>query len=337
MKKKPLLKRAPTMDDVARRAGVSRVTASVALNGSRSNTHVSGTTRQRILEAARELGYTRNAQALALRQRRTHVLGYFTGYEEFNAFDPFIAAVINGLRQSCQTHHQDLLLYSGFERGSVEETYAMLTNGKIDGLVMLPSPLNPITDKLINSYLPVVAIANGLPEIPSVVADDATGARLLAEYIASKGHRRIVYYADHHAHTSTRLREQVFQEAAWYYGMDMTIVRQTLEHDSVFEETYLALPREQRPTAAVVWVDSRAYTLIQQCHRHGIRVPDDLAITGWDGIVTRVRPVDVLTTIRVDWESIAAKAVDLLVALIHGEPVPEQTVFPVELIVGETA
>lgn len=76
--------------------------------------------------------------------------------------------------------------------------------------------------------------------------------------------------------------------------------------------------------------------LLEDCARLGIQVPDDLAVVGFDGIETGIKPTCVLTTIRAPWEKVAEKAVDLLMALIEGEDVPPETTFPVELIVGHT-
>lgn len=330
-------KRPPTMQDVARLAGVSRVTASVALNGSRSNTHLSESTRQRIFAAAKQLNYTPNANAMALRSSRSGVIGYYVGYEECNMYDPFNAAMITGLRRSAQNHRQDLLIYSGFERGTADETYSALTNGKIDGLIVLPSSRNPIVDRLVDSYLPVVAIANRIESVPSVVVDDVGGSRLIAEYLAEHGHRQIVYFGDHLDHASTRHRLEAFVEAAEQLGLLVQVVRHTLLDPKVVVAHYLNLPPAERPTAAVCWADSFTYFFLEHCRQYGIRVPNDLAVVGFDGVMPRIRPVYQLTTVRAPWEKAAEIAVDTLHRLIEGEEVPQQTVLPVELVVGETA
>ena len=122
------------MSDVARLAGVHRVTASVVLNDAEASTQVSQATRQRILEAARELGYRPNAMALALRRQRTDIVGFYRG-SDLDAHHPFFADVINGLRRGCRNHDKDLLLYSEFEHRSPDEVYASLANGKVDGLL----------------------------------------------------------------------------------------------------------------------------------------------------------------------------------------------------------
>jgi len=340
----PRHRRAPTMSDVARLAGVHRVTASVVLNNAEARTRVSDATRQRILEAARQLGYQPNAMALALRRRRTDIIGFYCGYNA-NAHDPFTAEVINGLQKGCAAHHKDLLLYGDFEGRSADEIYAAVVNGKIDGLVMIPSPIKPVTDRLVDSHLPIVAIADSLPSIVSVVVDDAAGSRLLAEHLAHKGHRRIMYRKDLFSHTSAVRRLATFKETAAAYGVEVieSLPAGPQYSLSAAEQARLLAPTGVRPTAVVCWQDSNAFILLDHCERLGLRVPHDVAVAGFDGIKPRAKLAYRLTTIRAPWEQVAQKAVEMLLALTREEEdadeyirLPQETVFPVELVLGDT-
>ncbi|HLV33669.1 MAG TPA: LacI family DNA-binding transcriptional regulator [Spirillospora sp.] len=328
------------MSDVAERAGVNRVTVSVALNGSaHGGTRVSEATRQRVLDAARELGYAPSAVARALRGQRTNIIGYYTGHESLNVLDPFTGTVLNGLQKSCRQHHQDLLIFGSFERSSVDDIYASLAGGKIDGLVLLPTPHSPVMDKLLNSHLPIVAIANPVPNLPSVTIDDLSGSHLLANYMARQGHRHILYRGDYLPHSSTVRRCEAFLAAAGELGLRVTFSAESRDgHITPAEvELLTRAPAADRPTAVVSWVDSQAYVFIEDCVRLGIRVPDDLAVAGFDGIDLQIRPAYRLTTIRAPWEVVAATAVDLLMNLIDGEEVEREIMLPVTLVIGETA
>jgi DNA-binding LacI/PurR family transcriptional regulator len=337
--KKSLKKQKPSMRDVARLAGVNRVTASVALNGSlRTGTRVSDATRLRVVAAAKELGYTPNAIALALRGQRTNIIGYFSGYEFLDAHDPFNAVILNGLQRSCHMHRQDLLIFGSYQRNSVEEVYASLVNGKIDGLVLLPTSHSPVLDQLLQSHLPIVAVANPVPNIASVTVDDLTGSRLLAEYLVQKGHQRILYRADAAEHTSTRRRLKAFLGLAPSIGLNVQVSHGESSGQLRPEEvTILTAPPDVRPTAIVSWADSHAYVLLESLRALGIRVPDDFSIVGFDGVPLRIRPAYTLTTIRAPWEQVAATAVDLLMDLIEGGKVAQETMLPVELVAGDTA
>lgn len=337
--KKFLKKHKPSMSDVARLAGVNRVTASVALNGSsRAGTRVSDATRRRVIDAAKELGYTPNAIALALRGQRTNIIGYYSGYEFLDAHDPFNATILNGLQRRCQMHRQDLLIFGSYQRNSVEEVYASLVNGKIDGLVLLPTSHSPVLDQLLQSHLPVIAVANPVANIASVTVDDITGSRLLAEYLTKKNHQRVLYRADPGEHTSTIRRQEAFLNAAESLGMAVKV--SLGEKNGKLRPDEIAIlrgPQDVRPTAIVSWVDSHAYSLLEELHLLGIRVPDDIAVVGFDGIRLKPRPFCTLTSIRAPWDDVAVVAVDLLMTLIEGEKVEQETMLPVELVIGDTA
>lgn len=326
------------MSDVAERAGVNRVTVSVALNGSaHGGTRVSEATRQRVLAAARELGYAPSAVARALRGQRTGIIGYYTGYEFLNVHDPFTGSVVNGLQRSSRQQHQDLLIFGSFERSSVDEIYAALAGGKIDGLVLLYTPHSPVMDKLLNSHLPIVAIANPVPDLPSVTVDDVTGSHLLAQYLAQQGHRRLLYRADRLAHSSTIRRRDAFLSMAGELGLSVIEHAESPDGRLTPFEVDLLTRSADRPTAIVSWVDSHAYVMIEDCKKYGIRIPDDMAVAGFDGADLGVPLAYRLTTIRAPWETVAVTAVNLLMNLLDGQEVERETMLPVELVIGDTA
>jgi DNA-binding LacI/PurR family transcriptional regulator len=193
-------------------------------------------------------------------------------------------------------------------------------------------------DKLFMSYLPVVAIANPVPGLPSVTVDDMTGSQMLARYLADKGHRHLLYRADHLVHSSTVRRRDAFLETAAELGMTVIVTAESSTgHITPFEAALLTGSGASRPTAVVSWVDSQAYIFIEDCTALGIRVPDDLAVVGFDGVVPTMRPACRLTTIRAPWEEAAAIAVNHLMSLLEGHEVQRETMLPVELVIGDTA
>jgi DNA-binding LacI/PurR family transcriptional regulator len=332
-------KRRVTLQAVADLAGVNRVTAAVALGRSpHGGTRVSATTRGRVLAAAHQLGYAPNAIARALRGERTNIVGYYAGYEPLDAHVPFTAAILQGLQRSCRKNHQDLMIFGSFARDTVDSIYATLTSGKIDGLVLLPTPRSPVMDRLFDSHLPVVALANAHPAVPSVVVDDSTGSQAIAAYLAQQGHRHILYRTQAEIRISVVRRQDAFFRAARALGLTVTVSHENDAHElSPHEFMLLHEPPEQRPTAAVCWMDLSAYTLLDECERLGLRVPDDLAIIGFDGVPMRIKPERTLTTVRAPWVEVAALAVDQLLALLDGNEVPPETVLPVEFVHGDTA
>lgn len=102
------------------------------------------------------------------------------------------------------------------------------------------------------------------------------------------------------------------------------------------ELAFLAASEGQRLTAIACWNDHLADRTIAHCNALGLRVPEDIAVVGFDGLVSKERPARRLTTILVPWSKVAQTAVDLLTRRFAGEAIPLETVLPVELIVGET-
>jgi DNA-binding LacI/PurR family transcriptional regulator len=299
--------KAVTIHDVARRAGVSTMTVSNVLSSNRlRQRHVSEETRQRVMAVVREMNYRPNANAVSLRSRRTNIIGVYAGYGYINPENAFLAAILGGLHEGCDLHQKDLLIHGTFRGSSVADIYAELADGRIDGLVLYTPILDPLVERLANSALPVVALADAVPILPSVVVDDALGGRLQAEYLAGKGHRRVKYLCSSGQQESTVRRQRAFCRAACDFGMEVTEqpcrhVRNG-PHISEEEARWLDMPPGVRPTAAVCWNDPTAYDLLEHCQRRELRVPEELAIVGFDGVFPTRGLRQRLTTIRAPWK-----------------------------------
>lgn len=328
---------APTLMDVARRAGVNKITASVAMNGKgQGNTHVSEATRLRVMRAAEELHYQPNSLAQSLRHRKTNTMGfYFPGYMDTR--DLFVSEIVSGLHDACEQNHRDFLLYGTFRGDSIDAIYAELLNGKVDGLVIFVQAGNPLVARLAASHLPVIALANAEKEMACVTVDDLTGARMQAEHLAKKGHR-IVFYATSPYHLGAPDRRyQAFLACAKEWNIQVitgTISEQGSLHESL--EKLMSTPAAQRPTAIVCWHDQLAFYVVENLRSRGIKVPDDMAVIGFDGASSSIPAAFKLTTVRAPWHNVGRTAMDLL-CKTNGKPPAEETILPVEWIAGETA
>ncbi len=186
--------RAVTLGDVAAAAGVSKVAVSVVLNNGRSQVRVSPATRESIVETAQTLEYKPNAMARSLRRQRTDVIGFYSAQGQiFNPLHPFFGTVLKGLLDGCEDHRKDFLLHGTFRNRSENDIYLELLNGQIDGLVLYAREVTPLIQRLIDSRLPVVTIADEVPGLPCVTVDDSLGGKLLATYLADKGYKSVMY------------------------------------------------------------------------------------------------------------------------------------------------
>jgi DNA-binding LacI/PurR family transcriptional regulator len=335
-------RRAVTIADVASAAGVSKMTVSNVLsNNQASHRHVSQQTRERVLAAVQTLRYRPNANALSLRRRCTNIIGVYTGHGYINAENAFLAALIGGLQEGCDRHEKDLLVHGAFPGRSAADIYAELADGRIDGLALYSPTDDPLGKLLSDSHLPVVALTDAVPGLPAVVVDDVQGARLTMEYLAAKGHRHIIYQACTQPLMSAVRRLEACCEFGRANGMQVKVQPtphfRNRAHISDEAVTWLDLPVGQRPTAAVCWNDLTAYDLLEQCERRGLRAPEDVAIVGFDDVISLRGMRRRLTTIHAPWAEVARTAIDLLVRQFAGEEIAPETVLPVHLVLGDTA
>jgi DNA-binding LacI/PurR family transcriptional regulator len=331
-------RRGATLKDVAEQVGVSRMTVSAVLSGGSGNIRVSQATRERVLDAARKLRYRPNALARSLRSRTTNVIGVYSGYHYFEPRNSFFAQLLGGLQEGCVEYRKDLLLHSVFRGDTAEDIHTALMDGRIDGLIMFAPAHDPLVEPLATSHLPVVAVADPVSALTSVTVDDAGSARPVLEYLAARGHRRLVYRSVDRVLISVERRHAAFREEAGRMGLTMEewCATDRVTDDSWFEG-WLARPTHERPTAVVCWNDVAAYDVLDRCAHIGIRVPEALAVTGFDDIPNPVASRFRLTTVRAPWAEVGRTAVRLLVEQIDGAEVPGETVLPVELVLGDTA
>lgn len=328
-----------TLKDVAALANVSPFTVSVALNGSKSNTRISETTRKHIEEAAAQLGYRPNGLARALRAGKTNIVGLYFGYGHLEPHDPFHAEVLTGLQRGCEACQKDLMIHYSFHRYGVEEVFAELVSGKIDGLVLLAAPKDPLVAKLRNSGLAAVAMTDAIEGLPSVIADDESGSVAIARHLASRGHKHIMYRACPGPSDSAERRYNAFVSECGVLGMRVERVTTSDWKGMLSSEEIDLISRRKALgiTAAVCWGDPSANALLKYCNSEGIAVPEDLAIVGFNGIDPPVEPARRLTSVKAYWSEVAARAVHLLVDHLDGKPVPMRTVLPSDFILGDTA
>lgn len=320
--------------DVAAKAGVSVTTASHVLRGY-TGSKIKKETWDRVMEVASELGYRPNAVARSLKNQRMTAVGLYTGYGSHNLRDPFLAEVYTGIQRACSELHYDFLVHGDIEGKTAGEIRLKLSDGKVAGLVVHAQPNDPVVAELSRGALPAIAIADAQPLIPSVVADDSDGMRMVVDYLWERGHRHIAYLSSHVYLASIEARSATIARLVQERGGRCSVLPfpQGRPQD-VFHE-WLSQP--DRPTALCCWNDYHAYWALRSCLNTGLRVPEDYAIVGFDGLLDVLLPIRNLVTVAVPWQKMAAEAVYMIVNQIKGCPPPRLTVSPVSLVEGDTA
>ncbi len=322
-----------TSRQVADRLGVSQATVSRVLRNVPGYQY-SHKTRTRILEEAERLGYRPHAVASSLREGRTRVIGFHNQNSELDAHNIFMAEVIRSLQQACLEISHLLLLHNFAPDVSVSNKLAELTCGRIDGLVVHLQENDPLAKGIAQSGLPVVAIADRVESLPSVACDDDAGVRMAIEHLVERGHERIAFAFSTCPLEAAQARHRAYIQAMEQHGWQpVSIPCSNHDSDATFQALQSVTPR---PTAVCCWTDVSAVCLIRACNRAGVRVPDDLAVAGFDGLIdSHMMPFN-LTTVDVQWARISQTAVNLLMAMLSGESVPWTTNVPPTLRRGDT-
>jgi DNA-binding LacI/PurR family transcriptional regulator len=302
-----------------------------------------------VLETATRLGYRPNAVARSLRQRRTNIVGFYTGHGTLDSRNVFLAEIIGGLLKAADAHRLDLLLHGVFRGASTDDIFNELMDGRIDGLFVHSFAEDPLISRLRDASLPVIALADPVVGIPSVVCDDGNGVHQLVDYLWAHGHRHIAYLKPNLRLMSVEIRWQTFLKEMVARGVhpDHCPVY-TIEVENTLPALEEILTHAVRPTAVCCWNDLSALDLVVNCRERGLRVPDDLAIVGFDGLLDPKRTIQPLVTIGANWQRITQDAMSLMVQQIERrmqrqhsdegkESIPMLTCLPVTLMQGDTA
>jgi DNA-binding LacI/PurR family transcriptional regulator len=326
-----------TLKDVANHVGVSLNAASIVLNNTGSSNQVSQSTRLRIIEAARTLGYQPNSAARALVTRRSNAVGIYVDYE-LDPIEPFTSSLIYGASRACRELRNALILYGRrtVER-SADEICAELLSGIADGVVVASWTDPEILQRLETAFLPVIHYPFAHPVFASVTVDRHRGARLALEHLVRAGHKRIMYHG--FPPQDGVMRAAAYDDVARELGIDLVVAsaENATGLVSIEERELLDRNRGDRPTAVVCWNDEFAYRMLDYCDESGLRVPDDIAVVGYDGVRTFPELKRRLTTVYVPWGQLAHTAVSLLVDIRNGVDVARETPIDIFFQIGDTA
>lgn len=305
---------------VARRAGVSRSTVSVVLNR-RTSIAIAPATRQRVLDAARELGYVPSAAARQLASGRARTIGFVITHAEHLTVDAFVPRALYGLNETA--HRRGFrVLVEALEDVTRPGAYRELVRGKqIDGLIVL----NPRQDderlpELIADGFPIVVIGDAGAG-PPVDMDDFDAAREATRHLLRLGRTRIAHlpYAPL-AYHSSRMRLEGWRAAmreagrdagdAWCEAADYTAESGDRAMRRVLERV--------RPDAVFAGNDTVAFGAMTALRDAGLRIPGDVAVVGFDDIPLAAHASPPLTTVRLPAVELVRAAAERLIERIEG-------------------
>ncbi|NIM93436.1 MAG: substrate-binding domain-containing protein [Anaerolineales bacterium] len=315
--------------DVADLAGVSRTTVSFVLNNV-PGMRISEETRQRVLEAARELDYHPDASARRLVTGKTRILAYVERQAPEHAFaDAFMPQVLRGVHDAAATSSYEVL-FAPIPLELSDGRFSRLLRGRhVDGIILSgPRVDDEELRQLIEANSPIV-LQGQWPElsVASVDVDNIKAARLATEHLILAGHTRIgmIVHAPE-AFTAGAARLQGYCEALSAHGLafDPGMVEFANFTPTSGEEALDNLLRHKpSPSAVFISSDTVAIGAIRTAHERGIHIPDDLAIVGFDDIPMSVYLEPALTTVRLPAYGLGWAAADLLIRIIDDEETRE--------------
>ncbi len=330
------------MRDIAAASGVSQSTVSRVLSGVESRIPIAAETRERILEAARSLGYRPNPLARGLRGASTNLIGAVV--RDFS--DPFFAEAIEALVVESMSHGYNVVL--GHVQDSLEQAVpltSVLETRHTDAIILLGDMcLQPqLLADLRGSPVPVVALWPGTSplDFPSADTDDRAGIQAGLEHLVELGHRRIAFinaelpgdFLVREAAYVDFMRERYGDVPSGY----LERCPNTMAGGDAALRRLLALPKP--PTAVATSTDLIAVGVLHAAHSLGATVPEKLSVVGFDDITISSHTVPALTTSRMPIAKIINYAIDLAVSMARDPSVrrePSRQVFKPDLIVRES-
>ncbi|MFD5831564.1 LacI family DNA-binding transcriptional regulator [Lentzea sp. NPDC060358] len=321
-----------TLEEVARVAGVSRATASRVVNGAST---VDESMRHAVERAISTTGYLPNIAARSLVTRRADAIGLVLPDERRMLGDPHLASVVSGVTRVVRPLGVQLVLMMTGP-GTREQALSDLRCGRLDGVILVHTdPADPVPGRLIAAGLPVVLAGRPLKPMPItyVDVDQTAGAALAGRRLKELGRRRIATITGPQDTAAGQDRLQGFLAEvpeAWVVHGDFT--RQS--GAAAMDQLITLCPDVD---GVFIASDLMAGGAIPVLHRHGRRVPDDVAIVGFDDSTAALTCEPELTTVRQPIADMAAEMARQLLRQITGQPAPVTAViFEPSLVVRDS-
>lgn len=324
-----------TLKDVAERAGVGKISVSVVLNGAKSGTGVSAATRERILQAAQELGYRPNGLARAVSSGKTHVISYLVANPPY---EPYWRTVLGAIEEA-EAHGYMLKVMSATPE-TLKERVRQCVELRVAGIVARyhhQDGLDYLYEEANRYNIPVVAVDEGNPQPQGlrVMADDAYGCRLAVEHLVSLGHERILFISMFAGREDAipggviGVRERAFWAEMQKRGLPVdkfSVARIPEEFDPKSTRQGMeAIKRvlkqsPQKPTAIFAYVDIAAITAIRACRSQGLRVPEDVSVVGFSNFAFTEWSDPPLTTVASPWAEMGRYSIKHILERVSNEP-----------------
>ncbi len=327
-----------TIRDVAREVGVSINTVSRALNG---KPDVNPETKRLILEVAERLQYTPNKLARGLRSKKTGIIGVIIA----DIANPFFSAVVKGMGKAAKPLGYSIILQDTCENyESEEEAILIMRSEQVDGVLITPIQTEKSSIHMLQeSGIPFVLVARYFNDLDTdyVVADDVQGGYLATIHLIKKGHEKIAFINGPSYNSSAIERLEGYKKALEEHNIELNeeLMRNgalTME-DGYSHGKALLIDHDPQPTALFAFSDFVALGAMKAIREAGLRIPEDIAVVGYDDIAFAFCLEVPLTTIRVPKREIGEEVVSILAKKMNGDGCHSRLKMPVELVIRQSS
>lgn len=317
-------KRRPTLSEIAEAAGVSIPTVSKVLN---QRPDVAPLTRQRIERVIAEIGYVHSRTIHTQSEGATKRAKIIDLISPTALDSDYYLEVLRGIEEVLNQTDYRLALFSMHDKTPREQRWLVEVSTKTtDGALLLtPGKNTTHLERLREQQIPFVVIDDALqlgPDIPSVGATNWSGGLRATEYLLALGHRRIATITGMASHLTSRARLAGYRAAldAANIAVDPDLIRPgDFHYKSGYLQTCALLALPEPPSAIFAASDMQAMGVYRALYEHGLNVPKDMSVIGFDDIATAERMIPPLTTIRQPLKEMGRTSVQMVLQMIAGK------------------
>lgn len=325
-----------SLEEVAKRARVSISTVSRVLNGIAV---VKASTRTKVMRSAAELNYHPNLNARSLARGKSRALGMVVS----NLANPYFFDVFRALEKAAHAHGYEVLVANtDYSSDQLVKSVRTMIGRRVSGLAVIVSEMAPdLIDELTANEIPTVFhdVGTVTRNISNIRIDYRRAIERVVEYLHSLGHSRLAYIGHHSQLSPTSAREAAFLEAVsrWMPAATHRTVTAQDGFDGGRQAAREILASGERPTAIICVNDFMAVGALRELREQGLRVPEDVSVTGFDNIKLSEYCSPPLTTVHLPRDRIGQLAFDMLVPeTVEGKPPGREVLIDPELVVRES-
>ena len=335
------MRRRPTIRDVAKKAGLSLSTVSLVLN---KKGYVSEPTKEKVLSIIKELDYHPQPSARGLASKLSGNIGFILTDEHSSQSEPFYTRIFLGSELEARKHNYYILLTTvGKNIKQTDEMPRFLFDNNVDGVIIAGKIGVSWIEYIAKKNIPLLLIDFVAPRISSITIDNKAGAELVMQHFLEGGHKKIGFIGGDIKHPSVQERYLKYRSMLLNAGISPNERWENVDQaNTTMVDGYEAAKKifshnENKPTAIFAANDAMGIGCMRYLTEKGLKVPNDVAIVGFDNIEAGLHVDPPLTTVNVHREEMGSLAVRRMVEMIRDKTaVVTKTVTPVELVLRES-